>query len=511
MIASNKRSGLSRRDFLQRMSIAALAASVPSRLVRAADALSLKADPFVLGVASGCPTNAGVVLWTRLIGEEIGNTAVPVSWEVASDERMRRIVRRGTEYASPEWAHSVHVEIEGLEAGREYWYRFATGGYRSRVGRMLTAPQTGARSNRLRVAVASCQKYETGYFTPYRHMLADELDLIVHTGDYIYEYASRGDLRGDGSDGTLTLEDYRARHALYKTDPDLQAVHALCPWLFTWDDHEVANDYAGGESYEQSGEEFLARRAAAYRAYYEHMPLPRSARPVGPNMLLYQQATYGDLLQVHVLDSRQYRSPLACLQQEGGAKCVELFDAARTKLGRQQEDWLTKGLADGRARWNLIAQGTPIAHVDQDSSPGVAYRRDAWDGYPAARQRLLDALVGTRAGNPIVVDGDIHAFQVANVNAQPNDIGSPVVASEFTVTSITSQGIGQRGLDERRRINPNILLSDASRRGYLLMDFARERMQCDLVTVDTVREREATRGLLARYVVENGKPGPIAA
>ncbi len=503
----------SRRDALRTLSAVFLSASTPSRLLRADTAPVFKSDPFALGVASGYPTDKGVVLWTRLMDESLGDTAIPVTWQVASDERMQKIVRQGAELATSEWGHSVHAELQGLQPRREYWYRFLAGGHASRVGRTRTAPAPGARPDRVRIAVASCQKYESGYYTAYRHMLGEELDLVVHTGDYIYEYASRGDdiVRGDGTGETRTLADYRARYATYRMDPDLQAVHAAYPWLVTWDDHEVANDYSGEQSYEQSGLEFLTRRTAAYRAYYENMPLPRGAMPVGPNMRLYTQSSYGDLLGVYMLDTRQYRSWLACLDQEGSAKCAELFAATRTKLGKQQEAWLNEALTGRHARWNLLAQGTPMTHVDLDPGPGVAYRRDQWDGYPAARQRLLDTLATARVSNPVVVDGDIHAFQVANINAQANDITSPVIASEFTTTSISSFGFNQRSLDERLRVNPNILLADSSRRGYLLMDFMRERTHCDLVTVDTISEREARRGVMARYVVENGKPGPIVA
>lgn len=510
-------SAWSRRDTLRMLSATLLPVSIPSRLLRAETQPIFKTDPFALGVASGYPTDKGIVLWTRLVDETLdetrGNTAIPVTWEIASDERMSHVVRSGIEYATAEWGHSLHVEIQGLKPEREYWYRFHVGGHASRIGRTHTAPAPGTPLDRLRIAVASCQQYESGYYTAYRHMLDDELDLVVHVGDYIYEYQCGGDgaVRGDGSDETRTLADYRARYATYRKDADLQDAHAMYPWLVTWDDHEVANDYSGERSYEQSGAEFLARRTAAYRAYYENMPLPHAAKPVGAHMRLYTQRNYGDLLNIIMLDTRQYRSWLACLEQQGDASCTELFVATRTKLGKQQEAWLSGALKNSRARWNVLAQGTPMMHEDLDPGPGVAYRRDQWDGYPAARQRLLDSLAHSRISNPVVVDGDLHAFQVAGINARANDIASPVLASEFTTTSISSHGFNQRALNERLRINPNLLLADSSQRGYLLMEFARDRTHCDLVTVDTVTERQARRGVMARYVVENGKPGPIVA
>jgi alkaline phosphatase D len=506
------------------MSALAFANVLPARLLKAAEAVQFNTDPFLLGVASGYPSSNGAILWTRLITslqeprKDIGDSMIPVTWEIATDEKMRRVVRKGTEYATPEFAHSIHLELSGLKPEHDYWYRFTAGGKQSPIGRTCTAPAPHTKLRQLRVAVASCQKYENGYYVAYRHMLDDSLDLIIHVGDYIYEYASAvggNNIRGDGSGETLTLDQYRARHALVKSDPDLRSAHAHCPWLVTWDDHEVANDYGGDWSYDLAGEEFLLRRAAAYRAYYEHMPLPRSALPVGPNMLLYANHRFGNLVQIQMLDSRQHRSPAACLGDEDdggpGARCASLFAAARTKLGKQQEEWLRKELAANHAHWNVIAQGTPMAHVDLDPGPGVAYRRDSWDGYPAARQRFLDMLAETKATNPVIIDGDIHAFQVANLNRQANDVATPIVASELTTTSITSSGISQRQLDLRRSFNPNVLLSDSSKHGYLLLDINRERIHTELVTVDTIKQPESARDLLASYVVENGNPGPVKA
>lgn len=506
----------SRRTFLKYSSALLLA---PVSFAQASDAL-FRSDPFPLGVASGYPTSDGVVLWTRLInkqGESQGiQGIVPVIWEISTDEKMRKIVRTGIENATPEFAHSIHVEVGGLKSDRSYWYRFTAGGIQSPIGRTRTAPAPNAKLNRFRIAVASCQKYENGYFVAYRHMVDDNLDLLIHTGDYIYEYASTvggNNLRGDGSSEIKTLDEYRARYALYKSDPDLRAAHAACPWLVTWDDHEVANDYSGDASYEQSGEEFLLRRAAAYRAYYEHMPLPRSALPKGPHMHLHAQQTFGDLVHISMLDSRQHRSPIPCRGADDyggpGASCTSLFSSTRTKLGEQQERWLNASLAKRSARWNLFAQGTPMAHVDLDAQAGVSYRRDSWDGYPAARQRFLDALSNSKTRNPIVLDGDIHAFQVANLNAIANDPTSRVIASEFTTDSVTSFGISQARLDQNRAMNPNLLFSDSRRRGYLRLDVSRETVRADLINVESITQPDAKRSLLASFAVENGKPGPV--
>lgn len=474
-------------------------------------------------MASGYPTASGMVLWTRLLASNdaeastIKHAAVPVTVEVASDERMKKVAYRGTHFATAEWAHSVHAEVNSLEPDRDYWYRFTAKGHQSVLGRTRTAPATATNVKHLRIAVASCQKYENGFFVAYRHMLDDDLQLIVHVGDYIYEYASRegrDNVRWDNSGETYTLEDYRARYATYKSDPDLQAAHAACPWLVTWDDHEVTNDYAGESTYGETGEPVLRRRAAAYRAYYEHMPLPSSAVPLGPYMQLYAQRNFGQLVRINMLDSRQFRSPLGCRGAEdtgGAASCKSLFDAARTKLGRQQEDWLDASLARTSARWNVLAQGTPMAHVDGDPGEGIAYRRDVWDGYPAARQRILDTLANANVGNPIVLDGDIHAFQIANINRQANDLSTPIIASEFTTDSVTSGGVSQARLDINRQLNPNLLYNYSGERGYLRLDFTRTHVRADLITVDSIRERDANRSLHASFVVEDGKPGPVRA
>ena len=311
------------------------------------------ADPFTLGVASGYPSPNDVVLWTRLAptplapGGGMPSEVVAVDWEVAADPQFRQIARSGRAYAEPDWAHSVHVEPGGLEAGRPYWYRFTAGGVRSAVGRTATAPARGTTLERLRVAVASCQQYEHGYYTAYGAMVADEPELILHLGDYIYEL-SWGELkvRSHNAPECHSLEDYRARYALYKSDPQLKAAHAACPWLLTWDDHEVDNDYAADVSEEDDVSEwFLARRAAAYRACYEHQPLPRRALPYGPYLRIHSQRAFGDLVNVLMLDDRQYRSPQACPKpgRRGGNRvsdCAELVTGTRTKLGAQQEAWL---------------------------------------------------------------------------------------------------------------------------------------------------------------------------
>jgi phosphodiesterase/alkaline phosphatase D-like protein len=301
--------------------------------------------PFGLGVASGYPTATGVVLWTRLVGAA-SLTPTSVTWEVAGDESMRTIVRRGEASAEPEWAHSVHVEAQGLEPDRWYWYRFSAGDAQSPIGRTRTAPVASAQPARLRFGFASCQHYEQGYFNAYRHMVADDPDLMVFLGDYIYEsHWGRDLVRSHASPEPYTLDDYRARYALYKSDPDLQAAHAACPWLMTWDDHEVDNDYADDRPEDgMEKAQFLERRAAAYRAYYEHMPLPDRMRPKGPDMRIYTTLDWGTLTRFYALDDRQYRSWHACPRQgrRGGSntvdidQCAALSSPGRSMLGARR-------------------------------------------------------------------------------------------------------------------------------------------------------------------------------
>jgi len=351
---------LTRRRFL--ISAAGLAAASP--ITRLLAQPRFDRNPFSLGIASGYPAHDGIVLWTRLAPEPHAGGGMPaavveVAWEVAADDAFRKIVGSGKEFAAPEWAHSVHAEVSGLAPGRKYFYRFHTGSVTSPVGRFQTSPAAGAPTQRLHFAFASCQQYEHGYYVAYRHMATEDLDLVVHLGDYIYESSwGRNHVRKHDTGESVTLAEYRNRYALYKSDPDLQAAHAALPWIVTWDDHEVSNDYANDRSqFANPPEEFLARRAAAYRAYYEHMPLPKRMQPRGHDMPIYTRWNYGALARFHVLDDRQYRDHQVCPRPDRGgsnvvepADCPELLQSERTLLGNAQEWWLADGLAESGAR-----------------------------------------------------------------------------------------------------------------------------------------------------------------
>ena len=477
-------------------------------------------SPFTLGVASGYPTPTGVVLWTRLApnplaGGGMPQAAVEVGWEIAADESFRNIVQRGTEPASPEWAHSVHAEVSGLEPARRYFYRFHSGGAVSPTGRTRTAPAPGS-SGQLRFAYASCQQYEQGYYAAYRHMAHEDLDLVAHLGDYIYESSwGRHHVRKHGAEEPSTVDEYRNRYALYKSDADLQSAHAAFPWIVTWDDHEVQNDYANDRGqYLDPPDVFLERRAAAYRAYYEHMPLPKSMQPRGPDMRIYTRVDFGSLAAFHVLDDRQYRSHQACTRPgRGGSgvvtpgECPDLFDPKRTMLGAAQERWLHEGLSGSRARWNVIAQQTLMAQVDRKPGEGQAFWTDGWDGYPNARQRLLRSVVESRAENPLVIGGDVHMCVVADLKARFEDPQSPVVATEFVGTSITSQGIAQKQLEAWRADNPHVRFADTTHRGYTTIELTARRCTARIRVIASVTDPAAAIRTLAAYSVEEGKPG----
>jgi alkaline phosphatase D len=499
-----------RRSFLK--TLAALGA------VRALPAFA--ADPFYLGVASGYPSPDGVVLWTRL-GAVLDPVPVPVRWEIAADEAMKSIIFSGETTADAAWAHSVHVEVKGLSPERWYWYRFMTAGAQSAVGRTRTAPAPDAAGPRLRFAFASCQQYEQGYFSAYRHIAADAPDLVAFLGDYIYESTwGRDHVRKHDAAEPYTLGDYRARYALYRSDPDLQAAHAACPWILTWDDHEVDNDYADDRP--EDGMErapFLERRAAAYRAYYEHMPLPDRMRPKGPDMRIHTHLDWGRLARFHILDTRQYRSWQACPRKgrRGGSntidieQCEPLPRPGRSMLGRAQERWLEQNLGESSAAWNVLAQTTPMAQFDTKPGPGRRAWTDGWDGYPAARQRLLETMVAKKTRNPVVLGGDVHSFNVNQLKLDFDDPASPVVASEFVGTSVTSQAWSQDRLDRYRPDNPHMLLVDSRYRGYVRADITPQRMAVDLRAMDSVATPDAACTTLGSYVVENGRPGPQRA
>ena len=477
-------------------------------------------DPFRLGVASGDPAPDGAVLWTRLAPQPLwpdgGMPPAPVAvhWEVADDAAFARIARRGTALARPERAHAVHVAVAGLAPRREYHYRFLCGEAVSRSGRLRTLPPPHLPLDAFRLAVASCQHYEHGWFAAHRHLAAGDHDLVLHLGDYVYEGSFGERVRRHEQDGPLrSLADYRARHAWYKLDPDLQAAHAAAAWAPIWDDHEVANDYAGEEA--MDGEDpalFRARRAAAYRAWLEHMPV-RAALADG-NTRIHRRFALGALADLHLLDDRQYRAPQACAPRDRGyapdidPACAERTDPARSLLGAAQESWLHGGLAASSARWNLIAQQTLIAPFQTRGEDGRAQVwSDAWDGYPATRERLLRHIAALRLPNVVSFGGDVHAFHVCDLKADFADPASATVATEFVTSSLTTDDGDYAALQAALPLNPHVRYADCRSRGWIEARLTPQRMDVHLRALDDARNPDAKVFTLRQFAVEDGRAG----
>ena len=539
---------LSRRNFLRGSALGTLALAaglLPNRAAGVAPA----SVPFTLGVASGDPTHQSVVLWTRLAIEPLhGGAMAPipmeVKWQMATDASMHHVVRRGSVMALPENAHSLHVAVDGLAPDRWYWYRFEHGSEVSQIGRTRTFPAPGSQPSLLRFAFVSCQHFEAGYFNAWQRLAEEDIDFVVHLGDYIYEEdASTFAVREHtAASEIMTLDDYRNRHAQYKTDEHLQAAHALFPFIITWDDHEVEDNYAGAISKNNRDNdptnnmpqsEFRQRRTLAYKAYFEHMPLTTELRQDGSQARIFRRFNWGRLAEFNVLDTRQFRTGQPC----GGAKdllnpagddiviaCGEELDPRASITGTAQEDWLIDGLTRSKSRWNVIAQQVMMASVD--FGPGVARADprlaglqvrnvDAWDGYVAARNRLLDSVASEGIKNLVVLSGDLHSSWAADLKADFADPKSPIVGSEFTGTSITSDfpagfiSIVYAAL--QHPTNSHVKFFDGVSHGYVRCVVTPEQWRSDYRAVDTVLLPRATIRTLKSFVVDDGRPGTMVA
>jgi alkaline phosphatase D len=471
----------------------------------------LTTDPFALGVASGDPTQHGFVLWTRVTG--VGED-VACGYEIAEDEGFRRIVRRGRVPAPAGRAGAVHLLIEGLRPGRPYFYRFHLAGAESRTGRTATIARA---PEQLRLALASCQHWEQGWFSAYRDMIAQAPDAVLHVGDYIYEksFGTGPDVRSFGTPEPQTLADYRARHALYRTDPDLADAHASLPFIVSWDDHEVENDYAGIEGVATSDPvAFARRRAAAYQAYFEHMPIaPARLRPTG-EVRLFRRLQWGDLATVHILDTRQYRTPHPCPApgERGGRvveHCAETAALGATMLGRDQEQWLAAGLAGERARWSLIVQQTLFSRLHLPQGGDASYS-DIWDGYAATRARMMTAMAVPAIRNALVLGGDVHSFWANDVKQDFERPESATVATEIVTSCLASRNGPAALFDPAPRLNPHVRFLDNARAGYTLLDVTRPGVTIDFRTVDDLTRRASGCRSLARYRVEDKRAGVLA-
>ncbi|MFI0236485.1 alkaline phosphatase D family protein [Streptomyces sp. NPDC016845] len=522
---------LGRRRFLTVAgAAAALAFSVnlPAAGTAAAaelDARKVTSDPFTLGVASGDPLPGSVLLWTRLAPEpyETGGglpaARVEVRWELAHDDRFRRVVRRGATTAHPEFNHSVHVEVDHLAPGHVYFYRFRVGGWVSETGRTRTAPAAGSRASGLSLAAVSCQAYHDGYFTAYKHLAEDDVDVVFHLGDYLYEYAvnSVGGARKYTdrvlpdifNRETVTLEDYRLRYALYKSDPDLRAAHAAHPFVVTWDDHETENNYADDiPENDVPPAEFLLRRAAAYRAYWENQPLRRPQLPTGPDAQLYRRLVWGRLAQFDILDTRQYRSN----QAYGDGSHVpgpESDDPARTITGATQERWLIDGWRHSRALWNVVPQQVTFSERRLDLNAEAKLSMDAWDGYRASRRRVLDGAKAARVENLMVLTGDVHVGYAFDIKDDFADPASRTLGTEIVATSIASGKDGAErpaNWETYTRANPHLKFYNG-RRGYVTVDLGEREARADFKTVPLISVPGAPISTAASFVTEVGNQG----
>ena len=479
--------------------------------------------PFTLGVASGDPSPTGVVLWTRLapqpllVGGGLPDEPYEVDYEVSLDDSFHAIVRRGTTVALPDEAHSARVELHGLGPQHEYFYRFRAGGEISPIGRTRTTPPGNSMVRQVTFAFASCQNFPDGYFTPYQDIAASDIDAVIHLGDYIYEGSAR-DIRAHAPAREIrTLAEYRIRHGQYKTDEHLQAAHAAHPWLVTWDDHEFKNNYADEDiDPDMPPDVVRARREAAYRAYWEHMPLARARKPQGPDLQLYRRFRWGQQATFNVLDGRQYRSdqPLLCANAERDAGyCPDDLNPARTMLGAEQRDWLLEDLATTKARWNVLAQQTGFAPFNRGTglNPpnfGAPTPTDSWDGYVAERQQILDWIADQGTPNPVVLTGDTHQNWVRNVPRDYRELAGPTIATEFMGTSISTNGdpvnrFERYGDDPN---NPHVAFRN-NNRGYVRCTVTPDAWVSEFRVVSTVRQLVATTSTLATFMIENGRPG----
>ncbi len=527
-------SGIDRRRFIVLSGLAGLGAWMRSASVLAvetdAQALSPRnllrsprfaQTPFTLGVASGDPAPDGVVLWTRLATEPLefggGMPAQPivVNWELADDEAFGRVLRRGSALAHPELGHSVHVELEGLAPGRPYWYRFNVAGYATVIARTCTLPGEDADLERVRFAVAGCQQYEEGYYTAWRRIAEEPLDFVFHYGDYIYEGAANTsphrkvngqpfvNLRNHVGPQIYTLDDYRRRYAQYKTDADLQAAHAAMPWFVTFDDHEVDNNWAAGEDQDGTPSAvFLLRRAQAFQAYYENMPLRRSAFPRNGHLQLYRRARLGRLMDLHLLDTRQYRSKQVDMRNR-----EEVQSPARSITGAAQERWLFDGLADATPRWQVVAHQVSLGNYAREKGDAVVTSDDQWSGYLASRRRLLEHIQQVGFKNVVTVCGDAHRHYAGDLVQDNADSG--VISSEFLATSISS-GADGLGIDAEARstlAHSPYLKATTDRRGYVVCSVDRDSCIGDMKILDRVMVPDGKLESFARFAIEHGNPG----
>lgn len=475
---------------------------------------SVSEYPFTLGVASGCPRDSKVVLWTRLAPKPLEGGGMPLGvvelrYRVSDEPTMRKTIQQGTVQTSEAKGHSVHVQLENLEPGREYWYQFYLGDDDSPIGRTRTSDE---KANSATFALASCQHYETGYFSAYRDMADWAPDCVFHVGDYIYEGAANSIepcteeaiekakrykfVREHNGPEITTLWDYRNRYALYRMDPHLQAAHAASPWIVAMDDHEIDNNWAGTipqDPWAQTPLEFSIRRMAALQAFYEHMPLEHSPVISGTSAFLRMHDVFRmGPAQVHLLDTRQYRSDQVCGQGfPADFPCDKLKNPNRTMTGEAQEKWLFKQLDRSEARFNVLVQQTwfsPFQYAE--TADKRQWNMDQWDGYPMQRQRIIDKL--SRVSSPVVLSGDWHCANANQIHRDPMSTSSKKVGFEFATTSLSSMCPWASSVHEAKEINPHVKYVNGDKRGYLRGTVENNNWKSEFRVVDDVRSQKAT-------------------
>ncbi|HEX6312700.1 MAG TPA: alkaline phosphatase D family protein, partial [Acidimicrobiia bacterium] len=488
--------------------------TAPAWAAGASRSPNLASDPFTLGVASGDPLDDAIVLWTRLAPDPLApdggmtNGDVDVEWELLDGERTR-VVASGTAVAAAELGHSVHVDARGLDPDRPYRYRFMVGDYETPIAHTRTAPAPDA-GRRLRMGHVSCQMFEEGYYTAYADIAADEdLDLVAHCGDYIYESPTGGEVRTDPLPEAVTIDDYRARYALYRSDADLRAAHARCPWVITWDDHEVENNYHGDTPEDGSTTpgpaDFAARRAAAYQAWWEHMPV-RFDPPGGPDLRIHRRVRWGRLADLLVLDTRQYRTDQVCAEgSDIGPRCDAAFTDDFTMLGAEQERWLDRQLPKVAGNWTVLVQG--IAVMQWRFAPGNAvWNLDGWDGYPAARDRLMASLLDTRAPNPVVLTGDVHSSWVGALQENFDDPSAQPLGTEHIAPGVTSppSGLLRDALPAVLENSPHIRWAEADHTGWVRHDVTPGEWRTEYRLVDDVTVPGSAVTVASRWLTPDG-------
>lgn len=536
---------LDRRRFLQLSASGALALGFPA-LASGKD----RDFAFQHGVASGDPEPHRVIIWTRVTpepdatpGSGIGGR-VHVRWEVARDPGFHQRVAHGNAVTGPEQDHTVKVDVNFLAEATTYYFRFQYKNADSPIGRLRTAPARFAQVSSLRFGLASCSNFEGGFFAAYRHMAArNDLDFVLHVGDYLYEYESGAYGPGaaigrvhDPAEEIVSLQDYRRRHAQYKADPDLQALHAAYPFICTWDDHELTNDTwnGGAENHQPATEgDFFVRRANAYRAYFEWMPIRPPERVAEPTRI-YREFQFGSLASLSMLDLRQYRD-----EQPADGLDPAKDDPSRVIMGRRQLDWLKHNLSSSDAQWKLIGNSVMITPVDfrQPLPPevlaqlglmtGVPFNVDSWDGYTDDRRELLDHIATNGINNVAFLTGDIHSSWACDVPRGPGS--TPSVAVELVGTSITSDNLNEIfGVPPRSAFsiqvetvfkagNPHIKYLEFDSHGYSVVDVTPERMQMDWYYISDRADVNATQQFGAAFRVPTGAnavqpaAGPLGA